>query len=253
MIDEQLFIILLGIWSAVAVGTFIVLFFISAPYGKMNRKGWGAVLSNRVSWILMESVSLGGMIFLFFTGNNRDIPYLFFFFLWAGHYSYRSLIFPFLRKNGSAVTMPILVIFFGMCFNAANSFFNGYYLFHFEDLLGTGWVFDFRFLLGASLFIAGFILNFHSDRILRNLRKAGETSYKIPYGGFFRFISCPNYFGEILEWAGWAVATWSFAGLSFALWTIANLAPRAFSYHTWYKKTFKDYPRERKALIPFIV
>jgi protein-S-isoprenylcysteine O-methyltransferase Ste14 len=66
----------------------------------------------------------------------------------------------------------------------------------------------------------------------------------------YRWISCPNYFGEIVEWIGWAIATWSLAGLAFALWTAANLAPRARSHHQWYRESFADYPQERKALVP---
>jgi hypothetical protein len=53
-----------------------------------------------------------------------------------------------------------------------------------------------------------------------------------------------------MEWAGWAVLTWSFAGASFAAWTVANLAPRARANHLWYRKNFPAYPPERKALIP---
>ena len=66
----------------------------------------------------------------------------------------------------------------------------------------------------------------------------------------YRWISCPNYFGEIIEWIGWAIATWSLAGLAFALWTAANLVPRAYSHHQWYRESFTDYPPERKALVP---
>jgi len=74
----------------------------------------------------------------------------------------------------------------------------------------------------------------------------------IPHRGLFKYISCPNYFGEILEWTGWAIATWSIPGLAFAVFTFANLAPRAFSNHNWYKEKFSNYPEKRKALIPFI-
>ena len=105
-------------------------------------------------------------------------------------------------------------------------------------------------ITGLVLFLSGFILNRWADRVLHNLRKPGETAYKIPYGGFYRWISCPNYLGEIIEWAGWAVATWSLPGLAFAVWTCANLVPRARANHAWYKKHFADYPPERKALIP---
>jgi steroid 5-alpha-reductase/3-oxo-5-alpha-steroid 4-dehydrogenase 1 len=79
------------------------------------------------------------------------------------------------------------------------------------------------------VFVLGFTLNRRADRMLRQLRAPGETGYKIPYGGLFERVSCPNYLGEIIEWSGWALATWSLPGVSFAVWTFANLAPRAAS------------------------
>ena len=82
--------------------------------------------------------------------------------------------------------------------------------------------------------------------------KKENKGYQIPHGFLYRYISCPNYFGEILEWIGWALATWSLAGLSFAIWAIANLAPRSYSNYLWYKEKFPDYPKDRKILIPKI-
>ena len=100
------------------------------------------------------------------------------------------------------------------------------------------------------MFLLGFAINLQSDSILRSLRKPGETDYKVPHGGLYRFVSCPNYLGEIVEWSGWALMTWSLPGLAFALYTFANLAPRALKHHRWYQEKFADYPKERKALIP---
>jgi 3-oxo-5-alpha-steroid 4-dehydrogenase 1 len=74
----------------------------------------------------------------------------------------------------------------------------------------------------------------------------------VPHGGGYRFVSSPNYLGEILEWAGWAVAAWSPAGAAFAAYTIANLAPRAADHHRWYRERFPDYPPARRALVPFV-
>jgi len=76
--------------------------------------------------------------------------------------------------------------------------------------------------------------------------------YGVPRGGVFGLVSCANYFGEIVEWFGWAALTWSVAGLSFAVWTAANLIPRAYAHHRWYHHTFAHYPRRRKAIIPFL-
>jgi len=96
-------------------------------------------------------------------------------------------------------------------------------------------------------------VNNHSDHILRNLRKPNETGYKIPYGGLFNYVSDANYTGELIEWIGWAIMLWSKASLIFFLATFFNLAPRARMHHKWYLDKFKeDYPKNRKALIPFI-
>jgi len=62
-------------------------------------------------------------------------------------------------------------------------------------------------------------------------------------------ISCPNYFGEIIEWFGWAIATWSLAGLAFAIFTFSNLVPRALAHHRWYLSKFPNYPKKRRAII----
>jgi steroid 5-alpha reductase family enzyme len=97
------------------------------------------------------------------------------------------------------------------------------------------------------------IINIKSDDILFALRDDGSTGYKIPSGGLFEKVSCPNYLGEIIEWTGWAIATWSLAGATFAIWTVCNLAPRALAHHKWYKEEFEEYPENRKALVPFLL
>lgn len=108
-----------------------------------------------------------------------------------------------------------------------------------------------KFLLGVSFFSYGVYINLQSDRILRSLR-VRTSSYQIPYGGWFELISAPHYFGEILEWLGFAIATQSVAAVAFMVFTAANLIPRGITHHQWYQKTFKDYPMDRKAVIPFV-
>ena len=49
------------------------------------------------------------------------------------------------------------------------------------------------------------------------------------------------------------LATWSVAGLAFALYTAANLAPRAVANHAWYRERFPDYPARRRALVPYVL
>ena len=75
----------------------------------------------------------------------------------------------------------------------------------------SSWLADPRFIIGALLFVIGFWTHYRSDEILRSLRET-DRGYQIPRGGLYRFISCPNYFGEIVEWTGFAIATWSLPG-----------------------------------------
>jgi protein-S-isoprenylcysteine O-methyltransferase Ste14 len=236
---------------SVAVIVFPVLFFIAAPYGRYTRKGWGPQLPSWLGWLLMESVSAIVMFVMFLLdGAPRTSTLVTFLLMWEAHYIHRAFIYPFSLRD-TWKPMPIVVCLMGATFNLGNAYLNGRYLF---DLGGsrydTGWLLTPQFILGSSLFIIGFVINRYADNTLRGLRKEGETGYKIPYGGFYEYISCPNYFGEILEWFGWAIATWSWAGLAFAIWTFANLAPRAHAHHKWYHQNFKDYPVERKALVP---
>lgn len=50
---------------------------------------------------------------------------------------------------------------------------------------------------------------------------------------------------------GWVVIELS--ALAFALWTAANLIPRALWRHRWYRQTFPDYPPSRRAVIPGVL
>ena len=253
MSEFNIYQIILVLSVVFAVGVFIALFFISAPYGRHARRGWGPQLPNWVGWLLMESFSAIVMAVMFVIGDApRTLTAYFFLLMWEAHYIHRAYIYPFMLR-GETKKMPLLVVLMAVVFNLGNGYVNGRYLFHFADGRYTAaWLLDPRFIIGVLLFIEGFVINRNADATLRGLRKPGETGYKIPHGGLYEFISCPNYFGEILEWIGWALATWSLPGLTFAIWTFANLAPRARSHHKWYHETFNEYPANRKALIPGI-
>jgi protein-S-isoprenylcysteine O-methyltransferase Ste14 len=140
----------------------------------------------------------------------------------------------------------------GFIFNLMNGYLNGRYLYTFSDGYSSAWLYDPRFIIGTAFFIIGFVINRRADQVLRGLRQACESGYKISNDRLFRWVSSPNYLGEITIWIGWAVATWSWPGMVFAFWTIANLLPRARANHAWYKATFPDYPPERKALFPLV-
>jgi 3-oxo-5-alpha-steroid 4-dehydrogenase 1 len=252
MTGQIIYKILLCTVFATALIVFISLFITSAPYGRHSRRGWGLTINARLSWLIMESPSFFTMILMFIIGGRKtNLIAILFLSIWTAHYFHRTFIYPFLMRGGNK-KFPLLLMIFAIFFNTANGFINGYYLFIYSPAYGTDWLTDPRFIAGFVFFLSGMFINLQSDHILRRLRKSGEENYKIPGVGLFKYISCPNYLGEIMEWIGWAIATWSIPGLAFAVFTIANLAPRALSNHKWYIDSFSDYPEDRKALIPFI-
>jgi len=235
-----------------AVGVFVALFFIAAPYGRHSRSGWGPTLNDRLGWVVMESAAPLVFFICFLDGRAAPSAAIFVFLaMWEVHYVHRAFIFPFSLRN-EAGRMALVVTALGFLFNAANAYLNGRYVFGLSGGYPADWLIGPKFMIGASLFLVGFIVNRHADWTLRSLRRPGESGYTIPHGGLYRWISCPNYFGEILIWTGWAIATWSLAGLAFATWTAANLAPRARSHQRWYRQYFPDYPEKRKALVPLL-
>jgi len=239
-------------WSVLAILTYIMLSrFIVAPFGRHTRKDFGPMMNNVLGWVLMESVSLGVFSYFFLTGSGtKTFVNWIFAALWAAHYINRSFIYPFRQKNKNR-KMPVAIFVSAIFFNMMNGFLNGYYLGNFETYAIT-WLYTPQFIIGMTLFIGGMFINDKSDAMLLSLRKPGETGYKIPRGFLFERVSCPNHLGEIIEWAGFAIMTWNIASFSFALWTFANLAPRSVAHHKWYKNKFEDYPKDRKALIPYL-
>lgn len=241
----------LGLIFAFSAIVFLLLFFVSAPYGKHSRKGWGPGPASRWAWFIMELPSALLPLIIIILAGKIEIWQIFFLCLWEVHYIYRSLIFPFiLGKNNKP--FPFLLILFALTFNLLNSFVNSYALLNQSGFLDNPF-FILHFLPGLLLFISGFLLHFFSDRKLRLLRKKNQNGYQIPQGILYRYISCPNYFGEILQWSGWTLMLLNPAALAFLCFTIANLFPRAISHHKWYKNHFDDYPSKRKAIIPFLI
>lgn len=236
-----------------AVVVFIILFFIIAPYGRHFRKGWGITMHERFAWISMEfpAFFIPLLIFILCKKPITGVSVIFLL-IWELHYVQRTFVYPLLLSQPKK-KFPLVIAFSGFLFNLINGYIQGYHLFIKSKMYSFLWLLDIRFIIGSVIFLCGFVINLLSDKILRELKKNSEGIYNIPYGGMFTLVSSPNYLGEIIEWIGWSILTWSLPGLLFALFTIANLLPRAVSHHKWYKKTFPDYPEKRKAIIPFLL
>jgi hypothetical protein len=248
---EEIYRIFLILIFSSAVIVFVLLFYISAPYGKFYRKGWGPSVSSKWAWMIMEMPSPVLITFFFATSQNKTVVPVVFLIFWLGHYVLRTFIYPF-SLSGKDKPYPLAVAGMAFIFNCLNGFVNGYGIFHLLEFEST-WLFSLQFIIGSLLFIAGYIINKIADEKLRLLRKGSSEEYVKPEGWLFSYISCPHYFGEITEWLGWAIMTWSLPGFAFFIFTFANLLPRGMSSHNYYKKHFHDYPIKRKAVIPFII
>lgn len=239
-------------WALLVCGAlaFLALTFITAPYGRHGRGGWGPTLPTRWTWVLMEAPApIAFAITLATTPRGLEPVPLVLGGLYIAHYTWRSFVFPFLLKVDGK-REPVLIAALSGLFNSANGFVNAYAIGWLAPHLDASWLHGPVAWLGIALFAIGYRINHQSDAILRNLRRPGETGYRIPEGGLYPWVSSPNYLGELLEWTGFALAVSTAAGWVFVYFTAANLVPRAIANHAWYRSTFEDYPPERRVLLP---
>ncbi len=250
------FYLFLTIMSAVAAIVFVALYFVDAGYGKFYTPKWGHAIDNRLGWVLMEAPVFIAMLLLWLYSERRTDPTrLAFLLIFEIHYFQRSFIFP-LKISGRG-RMPLSIIVMGQLFNTLNALMQGGWIFYISPagMYPASWLLSPQFLAGTAVFTFGMFVNLQSDAIIRHLRKSpDDTRHYLPKGGMFRYVSSANYFGELLEWIGFAILTWSWAGAVFALWTFANLCPRAARIHSRYEQEFSDEfdGKKIKCLIPFI-
>ncbi|MBR3065661.1 MAG: DUF1295 domain-containing protein [Bacteroidales bacterium] len=255
MITAHTFNVFLLIMTALAVVVFIALFFIDAGYGKFYQPKWGPSLDNHWGWFLMEvPVFVAMLVLWWFSDRRTDGVRMIFLLLFEIHYFHRSFIFP--RQLRGHSRMPLAIVLMGALFNTLNAMMQGGWIFYISpaDFYPKDWLLSLPFLAGTLLFFAGMYINIQSDSIIRNLRKPGDTAHYLPKGGMFRYVTSANYFGEFMEWVGFAILTWSWAGAVFALWTFANLAPRAARIYDLYSQEFPDEldTHKVKRMLPFI-
>lgn len=258
------FYIYLWVMIALAVVVFVALYFVEAGYGMMISPKWGKAINNKIAWFLMEfPIFLAMLILWYFSPHRMEATSIVFLLIFETHYFQRSLIFPWLMK-GKKSQMSLVVMFMGIAFNVLNAMMQGYWLFYEAYNVnppalfvqaGAKWFYSWQFILGLVIFIVGFIINLRSDYIIRHLRKDdNDTKHYLPKGGMFEYVTSANYFGELTEWLGFAILTWSVSGLVFFIWTFANLVPRANSIYKRYRQEFAEEMEGKslKRVIPFI-
>ncbi len=255
LFETQTYYTVLIVMSLLAVIVFLSLQRIEAGYGVAYTPRWGPTVNNRLGWILMEAPVFCAMIVLWTLSTRpTTLPVAVMACFFLGHYFQRSFIFPLLIRGRGR--MPITIILMGITFNLVNAYMIGGWLFYVSPS-GTypmGWLVSWQFIVGTVIFGWGMYTNIQSDSIIRNLRRPGDTRHYLPEGGMFRYVAGANYLGELAEWIGYAILTWSWGGAVFALWTFANLAPRARKL--WYRYAAEFGPeftqQKRRYIIPFL-
>jgi 3-oxo-5-alpha-steroid 4-dehydrogenase 1 len=243
--------IVIGSWIAIRLVAGLYLLRKEAPYGRFSNSSWGPMINNRLGWFLMGVTVL--VVFALqipFSQFNWQTPATVMILFFFTHYLHRSVVYPsIIRTKGKK--MPVFIMFSAILFNSVNGSLLGIWFAKFAHY-SNNWYSSPMFIAGTIMFVGGMAINWIADYYLVRLRKKGETGHKIPQAGLFKLIASPNLSGEIIEWGGYALLTWSLPALAFLIWTCANLIPRAIANHRWYKKQLKEYPPDRKRLIPYI-
>ncbi len=267
---------------------------LAAPYGRYSAnkplaQAYSCGLPHlpaRLAWLVQECPSFlvaaymlhsqgGSEPGIFSSLSSLATPRGFLAALFLAHYFNRGFVYPLRISGGKPTPFGICLMAFVFCL--WNGWMQGQYLASLPAQEGGGQLLAPRVVCGVLLFVLGMGINLEADDILRNLRGPGETGYKIPRGGAFEWVSGANFFGECLEWLGFALAAYqaptglahpallaasAIPGLqlllnpavAFALFTCLNIGPRAIQHHENYKKMFgTKYPSERKAIIPLLL
>lgn len=254
--EQETFHLFLWVMSGIALIVFVALYFVKAGYGIFRTPSWGLSVNNKVGWVLMESPVFIVMLVLWaYSGIGVAFPQFLFLLLFLLHYFQRSFVFPFLMKGKSR--MPVAIMAMGIVFNVLNGVMQAGGLFYFNEGvpagIGLGYLLEPHALIGLALFFIGMGINLHSDSVVRNLRKPGDTRHYLPQRGMYRYVTSANYLGELIEWTGFAVLTASPAAWVFVWWTAANLVPRANAiYHKYCDEFGAEAVGKRKRIIPYI-
>lgn len=251
--DISTYHLVLWIMAAMGLFVFVTLYFVDAGYGKFRTNKWGYSINNKLGWVLMECPALIPIAYTIVALTPSALAILFMS-LYALHYVYRSFIFPALLKGNSK--MPLAITAMGATFNFTNSTLLCASVVAFPKESYTdicSYAGNWNFWLGIVLFFMGMYTHMKADHTIRNLRKPGDTNHYLPKGGLFDYVTSANYFGELLEWTGFAILLCNPAAWMFVWWTAANLVPRAHAINKKYRAEFgNEQVGKRKRVIPFI-
>lgn len=221
------------------------------PVGRWGGIGLGKRVNGRPAWFVMEVPGLITFPAIYVMSGNFHTVGNVVLVLWLAHYVHRTFVWPWLVPKPSA-TVSAAMCAAAVGFNLINGALLGWFIGYAADY-AEHWLTDPRFIAGVAVMVAGAALNVWCDYRLLYLRNRSGAQRVLPRGGAFELVCCPNLSGEVVEWLGFALLTWSLPGLVFFLWSIANLVPRALWRRKWYRENFTDFPANRAALFPGVL
>lgn len=176
---------------------------------------------------------------------------------WMGHYVKRLLETVFVHRFSHA-TMPVANLFKNCSYYFGFAAFIGYFVNHPLYTLPTyGCP---QICVGFSLFLLGEYGNLCCHLTLMRLRPAGSVVRKIPQPEanslitrMFNLVACPNYTYEAISWLGFSIMTQSLPALLFTIIGFAQMSAWAVQKLKKYRREFPDFPRHRKAIVPFLL
>jgi len=109
-------------------------------------------------------------------------------------------------------------------------------------------------LILSLIFIVAWYHQLQAHKIFAELKIKNPNKHSVPEGSLFKFVSCPHYMCEIIMYTCLMgiLGTNHSTGILVWAWVTINQIIAATMSHQWYLTKFEDYPRERKAILPFI-
>lgn len=238
-----------GLYAVAALSLYLMLI-APAPYGRYHTNSLGPTLPYRWGFALKESPGFVFFIVIYGLGDSSTtISAMVMAGLWLLHYFNRSFIMPLVLMKPKGKRMSWAVCVVGFLTNAFIASISARWVSQYGNY-SDHWIQEPHFILGVCIFCAGMFINVKYDLRLLEMRAKKNKGYSLPFGGLFDKVTSPNYLGEVIEWCGWAVLTWSSVGIAIALCAAAHLIPRAYSHRMWYRRKSTDFPSQRKAIIP---
>lgn len=106
--------------------------------------------------------------------------------------------------------------------------------------------------VGLVVFLIGICGNFYHHYLLSKLREKNDKGYKIPSGGLFSLVICPHYLFETTVFIGISFISQTIFSYLTAIGVALYLLARSHATRNWYVSKFENFPKNVKALIPYV-